>query len=247
MSDDPAYGFSPDNPIRVGPITARGAHLFYLNSLRGQNGEPVEYERTGACCSFDDASLPMGGGLIDVYKISIDGRTDALTLFVDMYRKGPPKIPAGFTQRPYGPITQPSPNSELSAVLQKLSATATSEQFNQIKNAINASPALLAQLNDLSSSGNLTAIRVSTPDAIPMIQGIRFGAIREGSQFVFSSILLQELLKNRIHDAGKESDILPDNTVFVLSHLAYHARTTEEMARLDNQTKNRIDELLIFP
>lgn len=59
----------------------------------------MEYERKGACCEFEDKTLPFGGGLIDVYKIQVDGNSKVITLYVDMYRVGPPQLPVGFTAR----------------------------------------------------------------------------------------------------------------------------------------------------
>lgn len=95
---DPQYGYSPGKPIRTAPRAA-GLHIAYLNALRGPKGEPVTYERRGACCEFEDKSLPLGGGLLDVYKLQVDGSNDVLTLYVDMYRSGPPQVPAGLTMR----------------------------------------------------------------------------------------------------------------------------------------------------
>ncbi|AYQ26818.1 MULTISPECIES: hypothetical protein [unclassified Polaromonas] len=95
---DPGYGYSAANPIRTGPYDNR-LHLLYLNSLRGPKGEPVTYERRGACCEFEDKSIPTGGGLLDVYDIQVDGGSKTITIYVDMYRKGPPLLPFGFTAR----------------------------------------------------------------------------------------------------------------------------------------------------
>lgn len=97
-ANDPEYGYSQEKPIRIGKLPAR-SHIFYLNTLRGPNGEAIEYERKGSCCEFNDKSLPLGGGLLDVYKIKVDGSGDEITLYVDMYRLGPPQLPVGFTIR----------------------------------------------------------------------------------------------------------------------------------------------------
>lgn len=98
LANDPEYGYSYDKPIRTGPISLK-FHLLYLNSLRGPKGEVLEYERKGSCCAFEDDTLPPGGGLLDVYKVKVDGSSDVITLYVDMYRKGPPQLPVGFTAR----------------------------------------------------------------------------------------------------------------------------------------------------
>lgn len=97
-ASDPAYGYAVDKPIYTGPYAQR-LHLYYLNSLRGPRGEVIEYERRGACCAFEDASLPFGGGLLDVYDLKIEGSDKPLTIFVDMYHRGPPLLPVGLSQR----------------------------------------------------------------------------------------------------------------------------------------------------
>lgn len=97
-SQDPEYGKKPENPIKTAPRHANG-HIWFLNSLRGPEGQPIEYERRGSCCAFKDESLEFGGGLLDVYEIKVDGGGDTILLYVDMYHQGPPEIPVGFTQR----------------------------------------------------------------------------------------------------------------------------------------------------
>lgn len=98
LTTDPEYGRSSAKPIRTGSAFSRG-HILFLNALRGPHGEPVEYERKGACCRFEDKSLPLGGGLLDVYRVWVDGADAEVLLYVDMYRRGTPQIPAGFTAR----------------------------------------------------------------------------------------------------------------------------------------------------
>lgn len=104
VATDPGYGYSAAKPIKTGPRDKSFHHL-YLNSLRGPKGEPVTYERRGACCEYQDKSiptvsgLPSGGGLLDVYDIQVDGGSKTITIYVDMYRSGPPLLPVGFTGR----------------------------------------------------------------------------------------------------------------------------------------------------
>lgn len=97
-SQDPEYGRSAEKPIKTAPRNVNG-HIWLLNSLRGPAGEPIEYERRGSCCFFEDKALEFGGGLLDVYEIKIDGSKNIILLYVDMYHKGPPEIPVGFIQR----------------------------------------------------------------------------------------------------------------------------------------------------
>jgi len=141
----------------------------------------------------------------------------------------------------------PSPNAELTAMLQKLSEYASPEQFSQISSAITASPALTEQLNDLASSRKITEIQVRPPEAIQPIQGIRFGALLDGTQLVLATDLLVELLKNRGYAAIKPGTVLPNTTTFVIGHLAFHAKTSDEMARFEEDIKRMVDEKLKSP
>jgi hypothetical protein len=96
---DPGYGYTAAKPIKTGSRADTRLHLLYLNSLRGPKGEPVSYERRGACCEYEDKTLPSGGGLLDAYDIQVDGGSKTITIYVDMYRIGPPLLPVGFTAR----------------------------------------------------------------------------------------------------------------------------------------------------
>ncbi|NUU01996.1 hypothetical protein [Herbaspirillum robiniae] len=101
-AEDPGYGYSQSNPVKVGPRTQGRLHIVYLNSLRGPKGEPLEYERKGACCMFANpatSAIPGGVGLLDVYRVRVEGEAQDRYLFVDMYDPGPPMIPVGMTQR----------------------------------------------------------------------------------------------------------------------------------------------------
>ena len=99
VATDRTYGYSKENPVRVGPRSPSALHIRYLNSLRGPGGEPIEYERRGSCCEFETKNSEFGGGLLDIYRIKVDGATKDFFIFVNMYDPGPPKVPAGLTQR----------------------------------------------------------------------------------------------------------------------------------------------------
>ena len=98
-SQDPDYGFTKEKPIKVGPRLRTGVHILLLNALRGPQGQPLEYERQGACCEFPSVHSPLGLGLLDVYRVRVDGTDQDRLIYVDMYEPGPPQIPMGFTQR----------------------------------------------------------------------------------------------------------------------------------------------------
>jgi hypothetical protein len=91
VATDDTYGYTQENAIRVG----EGSELFggpareraYLDNLRGPNGEPISYERTGSL-SFEDT-------ILDAYLI--DGLATPVTLYIDIYKFEELKAPVGFT------------------------------------------------------------------------------------------------------------------------------------------------------
>lgn len=100
VSDDATYGYTQANPIKVGgakeqegPVNERR----FLNALAGPDGEVISYHRSGSCCAFKTRNSPFGGGLLDVYMVAIDGSTDTVRLYINMYDVGPLKAPVGFT------------------------------------------------------------------------------------------------------------------------------------------------------
>ncbi len=88
------YGYTPEDPIKVGggPQGERE----YLRLLRGPEGQPLRFHRRGSCCGFQDASLPLGGGMLDMYEVTYEGLEKPVTLYLDMYRREEPRAPTGF-------------------------------------------------------------------------------------------------------------------------------------------------------
>lgn len=94
---DATYGYTEKNPIKVGggengPLNERE----YLNALTGPNGEKVVYERGGSCCTFRTKNSPFGAGMLDIYKVTYEGKNDTVNLYLNMYDKSKLKAPAGF-------------------------------------------------------------------------------------------------------------------------------------------------------
>jgi hypothetical protein len=94
---DSSYGYSEKNPIKVGGFNNGPANQrAYLNSLTGPNGEALSYNRSGSCCHFETKSSPYGMGLLDKYQVTYQNKKDTVTLYINMYDKGPLKAPVGF-------------------------------------------------------------------------------------------------------------------------------------------------------
>lgn len=99
MSEDESYGFSEDNPIRVGgeawqgPARARA----YLDNLQDSQGNWLVYERVG--------SIEHGGTILDAYVLTLDGKE--VKLYVDQYSYEELLTPVGFTCRGAFPLVAP--------------------------------------------------------------------------------------------------------------------------------------------
>jgi hypothetical protein len=89
LSDDPTYGLTAANPIKLGgePMYLTARSLRFLSALRGAAGEGLHLKRLG---SFEGPD----GTILDVYRVE-HGST-VRHLYVDGYRSGEPKAPRGF-------------------------------------------------------------------------------------------------------------------------------------------------------
>lgn len=102
------------------------------------------------------------------------------------------------------------------ALLVPIEQTGMGDQAAQLSQAIEASPALSARLSGLVAAHKLTSIQVRAAAQGP------FGGFLEGGAMVFTVPFLQAQVKKRLFDLVRDGDILPDNLVFCLGHLAYH-------------------------
>jgi hypothetical protein len=92
ISADPDFGFTQENPVRVGqgdPITGPRMERDYLDLLRGPNGEPVSYTRQG--------SLPTDETILDEYAVTYGDPAVTVLLYLDQYHDGQFRLPQGFS------------------------------------------------------------------------------------------------------------------------------------------------------
>jgi hypothetical protein len=71
----------------------------YLNSLSGPNGEEVSFVRVGSCCPFKTKNSSFNSGLLDIYKVTYDGKGDTVRLYLNLYDEEPVRAPLGFKFR----------------------------------------------------------------------------------------------------------------------------------------------------
>ena len=92
MSEDPTYGYSEKNPIKVGgkeETDGPKAEREYLDSILDRNGKPIKYERLGSGGQSPD------GNILDIYEVTLADGTK-IRLWIDMYhaKNKPAKQPA---------------------------------------------------------------------------------------------------------------------------------------------------------
>ena len=98
VSKDPTYGYSPTNPVEVrsegsGPQNERR----YLNALTGPNGEGVTYFRLQSCCPTKSENALFGDKvLLDEYRVTWEGTSDTVSIYINMYDSGELLAPLGF-------------------------------------------------------------------------------------------------------------------------------------------------------
>jgi hypothetical protein len=107
ISADPTYGYSEDNPVKVGGNSISDFAVFdgvrrediYLFLLSGPNGETISYERSG--------SMPYGDTILDIYSITYPNSAEPKTIYIDIYNFSPPDAPMGFSCHSYFPFEEP--------------------------------------------------------------------------------------------------------------------------------------------
>ncbi|WP_226929938.1 hypothetical protein [Hymenobacter siberiensis] len=100
ISQDATYGFTANNPVRVGGGREAGLRnqQRYLNALLGPRGETLKYEHEGSCCAFKIAEVGIDNeGQLDVYSLTWKGQQQPLKLYLNMYEEGTLTAPVGLS------------------------------------------------------------------------------------------------------------------------------------------------------
>jgi len=110
--EEASYGFTAENPIRIGG-GPRGEDMFF-EVLRGPEGQPVAWRRVGGCCEFETYPGHLGG--LDIYEVLHEGLAQPVTLYLDVFHAEPVFAPRGFTlfvEEPLGPEPEGGPPEEV--------------------------------------------------------------------------------------------------------------------------------------
>ncbi|MDM1396016.1 hypothetical protein HX049_02320 [Myroides odoratimimus] len=94
------YGYTPENPIKVGGVkTNEGPknQREYLNDLTDLKGNDLSFYRIGSCCHFETPNGFINGkGLLDKYAVYVKGQRDTVVLYLNMYDEDKLLAPRGF-------------------------------------------------------------------------------------------------------------------------------------------------------
>jgi hypothetical protein len=91
--EEASYGFTSENPIRIGG-GPEGEYLFF-EVLRGPEGQPVAWRHVGSCCEFE--LFPGHVEDLDIYEVIYEGLRQPVILYLDMHHSEPVFAPRGFT------------------------------------------------------------------------------------------------------------------------------------------------------
>lgn len=102
QKNDISYGYSPENPIKVGKGKKGGPanERIYLELLRDAHEDPVTAIRIGNCCPFPSKNGLLGVAMCDVYKIKYrneKGKAMEVIIYLTFYEYDKPEAPTYFT------------------------------------------------------------------------------------------------------------------------------------------------------
>lgn len=120
-------------------------------------------------------------------------------------------------------------NHQLRDILSALQSNISPDQYRLFEGAIDASPALASQLNELATSGQLKEFKVGEAATLPRARG-PFGAYVSGATWAFTPAFVQQQAKTRYYDVVMPDDALGDNMVFALGELAYRTKSASGIA-----------------
>lgn len=128
---------------------------------------------------------------------------------------------------------------------------ATAAQAAQITKAITASPALKLRLERLARQGKLKGIEIVAPNDRRLERP--FAARAVDGVIIMTAPFIEAQMPRRYYDVVQNPDVLPDNLVFILAHLAQHidepftlnSRTTDRERWIDAKLKDEAKAYIV--
>lgn len=97
-ADNHKYGYNQDYPINIGviqPVNENKYLTYFFNGIEGPNGEKITFKKLDTCCPFPTKNDKMGGGLLSIYEVQIEGQSQPLKLYFNVYERGKIMCPQG--------------------------------------------------------------------------------------------------------------------------------------------------------
>ncbi len=99
VSEDPTYGYTSENPIKIGGgqknFVGHRMRDLYLDALRAENGRRVKCKRVGQGGSYESPNAQYGIAIIDKYRIKPKGPDGQRFLYISIYDYEDVRIPNG--------------------------------------------------------------------------------------------------------------------------------------------------------
>ncbi|HUL74777.1 MAG TPA: hypothetical protein VLT86_16820 [Vicinamibacterales bacterium] len=91
ISDDPTFGVSQENPVKVGggAMYLASREVKYMSALRGPDGQGLHFKRVGSLKGPD-------GTILDGYTVTYQGLDKPVEIFIDGYHWAQPVAPKGW-------------------------------------------------------------------------------------------------------------------------------------------------------
>ena len=99
-SEDSKYGYNKDYPINIGFENEKYGDRsvgYFFEAIEGISGEKITYKKVDSCCPYPTSRSVMGGGILDIYEISFEGKEKKVLLYINIFDKGKVLCPKGFT------------------------------------------------------------------------------------------------------------------------------------------------------
>jgi hypothetical protein len=100
--DDKSYGFTKDNPVKVGRHQTYGGaynEQCYLHLLRDEHGDTIISKRVGTCCTYKSENGFLGSAALNEYEIYYrdkQGNEQSRLVFISHFDYEQPKVLYGF-------------------------------------------------------------------------------------------------------------------------------------------------------
>jgi hypothetical protein len=101
-AQDSTYGYTPDNPIKVGQPNKKGRPndplnhaTLYLNTLPAPGRKPIVYQLIGYCCDFHHPDAFAGIATLQVFQLRHPKWEAPRTLFLNVWESDTLYVPVG--------------------------------------------------------------------------------------------------------------------------------------------------------